>query len=157
MLLIIEHPEDIILKKFQPYDSDIISLMSQEVFVYFNSIYDNTKKNIFFHSKLFCLPEVAVDKYIHYHEASIHNVMLQYFLKRKGFRTANLPYDQMVEKAENTGYGSIKKVIQNGAIIENGKLYDARVYPNMVEYTEDEVYEAEIAEKRYSPTSYDDF
>ncbi len=128
MLFIINKPYNFI-KKYRNTASDIVSITSQEIFSYFNNIYQN--KNMYFHAKVFAINIDKVELFLKYQLSRWTNVLLQYYLKKNGYDTHNLKFVDMKRIVTETGiYNNLIPLFRNGLLIQNRKYYDFSKYVN---------------------------
>ncbi len=78
------------------YSNEIIALISQYFFDYFNSMYNG--KKLFWHGKCFSIPKGKLISYIKYRSGVIKNVMTTYFLKRKNIHMGNEKINVKMDK-----------------------------------------------------------
>lgn len=132
---IVEKPQPI-LNRYKNTEADILTVLSQEICLYFNGIYKPTKP-MYFHGRLFCIrPEFKLG-FINYQMRRQHNVLTSQFLKR--FRAADMQTnleDKLKVCNSLDDYRGMHDYFKYGGVIQGNKLYDPREYSNgnLVEY-----------------------
>ena len=107
--------------------NEIIALFSQLFFHHFNSLY--IKDTIFWHGKCFSIPSEKLKSYIKYRSGNIKNVMVTYFLKRKGIvGMGNTKMEERENVARNHNDYKLLEDYQDGILYYDGSRIDQKDY-----------------------------
>lgn len=127
MVFIIENPEHFI-KKYRNMVDDMVCVIGQEIFLYFNNTYKGRDK-IFFHEKIFAIPFDKVDSFIKYQSNRHLNVLTVYWMKKYGYFNTGISLSEMLETAQkHEEYNDLIPLFKDGLIIENRKCYISSKY-----------------------------
>ena len=102
--------------------NEIIALFSQLFFHHFNSLY--VKDTIFWHGKCFSIPGEKLKSYIKYRSGNVKNVMVTYFLKKKGISMGNDKMEDRVNKAKEHSDYKLLEDYQDGILYYDGNRID---------------------------------
>ena len=98
--------------------NEITALYSQIFFHHFNQIY--SKRTIFWHGKTFSIPKEKLKSYIKYRSGNIKNVLVTYFLKKKGIHLGNEHMQVRTDKAKEFNDYQLLENYQDGILYYNG-------------------------------------
>lgn len=102
----------------------IISLFSQYLFNYFNSLYKG--RTIFWDVKAFSIHKEKLNSYIKYRSGSLKNVVYTYFLKKKKVIIGNKTLQELIcESQKFEDYKMLKK-IEEGTLYYDGNQIDIK-------------------------------
>lgn len=129
IVFIIDKP-DMLIKKYRNTVSNVISLTTQEIFLYFNDTYKG-KGKIFFHGKVFAIPFERIDSFIKYQAERYFNVLTVYWMKKYGYFKTGIKLDEMVLIAKkHDEYNNLISFFKEGLLVENRKYYKLIPYIN---------------------------
>ncbi len=100
----------------------IISLFSQYLFNYFNSLYKG--RIIFWDVKAFSIHKEKLSSYIKYRSGSLKNVVVTYFLKKKRVIIGDKPLKQLLNEAQEFDDYKMLEKVQNGRLYYDGSEID---------------------------------
>lgn len=111
------------------HSNEIIALVSQYFFEYFNMFYEG--ENVFWHGKCFSIPKEKTISYLKFRSGIIKNVIATYFLKHNHIPIKqNEKLEKVIEKCCHFPEYHPNGQVENGFLYFDGNLIDLFEFEN---------------------------